>query len=559
MVDTTVYEAVDKQQLKHLLHEIETGLTKLPDFQRSFVWDPNDTVSLIDSITRNFPAGSILRVRDNRSLFATRHFEGAPQPKVKHNFLVLDGQQRLTSLYQAFYGVGEYRYFIDLESIRNDADVDDGEAIYFLKASKKGVDKMVNDIAVQVEKRIMPLSVVSSRTGGVGKWIREFLKVLPDSEKEIYEQFFDNFEQTLIQNIDDYVFPVVTLSESASIESLCTIFETLNKTGVKLTVFELLTARFWNYKINLRSLWEKAIEKYPSFTDYGVPPYVLLQAISLAKGKVARCKKSDILALTHDDITNLWDKVAKNLDFGLQILRDDCKIMGEKWLPTSGMLGPLAAILVISDGFPKGGRGVRRTQVCRWLWCAIFGQRYEAAANTRGEKDVNEMRDWFADSLLVPEVIEDFRFDRETLKETYVRSSGIYKGVICLTLSSGSGSRDFHSGSLITQSMVTTGEVDDHHIFPKNFLESILGIDDKTLLNCVINRTLIDRLTNQEISDKAPSEYLKNVIHNVDLDGILQSHLIPFGPSNPMLKNDYSTFIEMRADLLMNEINRVTK
>ena len=126
MVDVTVYEAVDKQQLKHLLQEIETGLTKLPDFQRSFVWDPNDTVSLVESITRNFPAGSILRVRDSGAMFATRHFEGAPQLKVNHNFLVLDGQQRLTSLYQAFYGVGEFRYFIDLESIRNGAGVEDG-------------------------------------------------------------------------------------------------------------------------------------------------------------------------------------------------------------------------------------------------------------------------------------------------------------------------------------------------------------------------------------------------------------------------------------------------
>lgn len=559
MVDVTVYEAVDKQQLKHLLQEIETGLTKLPDFQRSFVWDPNDTVSLVESITRNFPAGSILRVRDSGAMFATRHFEGAPQLKVNHNFLVLDGQQRLTSLYQAFYGVGEFRYFIDLESIRNGAGVEDGESIYFLKASKKGVEKMVNDIAIHAEKKIMPLSVVSNRNGGVGRWIREFLRMLPESERDSYEQFFDNFERTLIQNIDDYVFPVVTLSESASVESLCTIFETLNKTGVKLTVFELLTARFWNNKINLRSLWEKAVEKYPSFTDYGVPPYVMLQAISLVKGDVARCKKSDILSLTHDDIINLWDKAAKNLDLGLQILRDDCKIMGEKWLPTSGMLGPLAAILVISDGLPRGSRGVRRTQVCRWLWCAIFGQRYEAAANTRGEKDVNDLRGWFSDPLLVPEVVADFRFDREILKETHVRSSGIYKGVICLTLSSGAGARDFHSGSLITQSMVTTGEVDDHHIFPKNFLESVLGIDDKSLINCVVNRTLIDRQTNQEISNKAPSDYLENMIQNPDFDAILRSHLIPSGPKNPMSKNDYSKFLEDRADLIINEINRVTK
>jgi uncharacterized protein with ParB-like and HNH nuclease domain len=90
----------------------------LPDFQRDFVWEPGATQELIISIANNYPAGSILRVRDAKRVFACREFEGAPKlDGQKHTFLALDGQQRLTSLYQAFYGVGEHRYYLDLRKL----------------------------------------------------------------------------------------------------------------------------------------------------------------------------------------------------------------------------------------------------------------------------------------------------------------------------------------------------------------------------------------------------------------------------------------------------------
>ena len=95
----SIFEDTNPKALKDLLGEISSRTTVLPDFQRDFVWEPGATQELIVSIANNYPAGSILRVRDEKRVFAAREFEGAPAlDGKKHTFLVLDGQQRLTSL-----------------------------------------------------------------------------------------------------------------------------------------------------------------------------------------------------------------------------------------------------------------------------------------------------------------------------------------------------------------------------------------------------------------------------------------------------------------------------
>ena len=125
----SLFEDTNPRALKDLLSEIQNRTTVLPDFQRDFVWEPGATQELIVSIASNYPAGSILRVRDAKRVFAAREFEGAPAlDGAKHTFLVLDGQQRLTSLYQAFYGVGEHRYFLSLDKLTDGADFE--EAIF---------------------------------------------------------------------------------------------------------------------------------------------------------------------------------------------------------------------------------------------------------------------------------------------------------------------------------------------------------------------------------------------------------------------------------------------
>src|SRR6266487_1031979 len=121
-----IFEDTNPRALKDLLSEIHTRTSVLPDFQRDFVWEPGATQELIVSIANNYPAGSILRVRDAKRVFAAREFEGAPALNgKKHTFLVLDGQQRLTSLYQAFFGVGEHRYYLDLKKLVDGADFEE--------------------------------------------------------------------------------------------------------------------------------------------------------------------------------------------------------------------------------------------------------------------------------------------------------------------------------------------------------------------------------------------------------------------------------------------------
>src|SRR4029434_306439 len=139
----SLFEDTNPRALKDLLGEIHSRLMVLPDFQRDFVWEPGATQELIVSIANNYPAGSLLRVRDTKRVFAARELEGAPDlDGQKHIFLVLDGQQRLTSLYQAFYGVGEHRYYLDLQKLLEDADFE--EAIFHERATTKWVKERTN-------------------------------------------------------------------------------------------------------------------------------------------------------------------------------------------------------------------------------------------------------------------------------------------------------------------------------------------------------------------------------------------------------------------------------
>jgi hypothetical protein len=180
-----------------------------------------------------------------------------------------------------------------------------------------------------------------------------------------------------------------------------------------LGVFELLTARFWPHDINLRELWDRARAEHPIIADFDVDPYYVLQAIALASRRVPSCKRSDVLNLANTDIDQWWPKVIAGMAIGLEILRDDCKVVLPKWLPYQTMLAPIAAVLA-KAGFPKTAEaGVHRDKLKRWFWCAVFGQAYESAPNSQSVRDVTALTEWLAGGSL-PETIAAFRFDPKT-------------------------------------------------------------------------------------------------------------------------------------------------
>jgi hypothetical protein len=550
----SLFEDTNPRALKELLAEIHNRTTVLPDFQRDFVWEPGATQELIVSIASNYPAGSILRVRDAKRVFAAREFEGAPPlDGARHTFLVLDGQQRLTSLYQAFYGVGEHRYYLDLGKLKDGVDFE--EAIFHVRATTKWV-KARENFAYQASELLLPLSVLKGGAGGFGQWGRKVARLLADKERIALEDALDNIEEKWIHAIDDYHFPVVTLSDKTEPDALCTIFETLNRTGVKLSVFELLTARFWPQNINLRALWDQSLADYPVIADFDVDPYYVLQGISLASRKAPSCKRSDVLNVSASDITEWWGKVALGLATGLEILRDDCKVMLPKWVPYQTMLPPLAAVLARAGSPKTAEAGAQREKLKRWFWCAVFGQAYESAPNSKSAKDMVEIGTWLAGGD-PPETVSAFRFDPRALRDVTPRQRSIYRGAICLIL--GGGARDFHTQAVITGKLMTDEGIDDHHIFPAAYLER-RGVSPARLRDCVLNRTLIDRTTNQMISDRAPSNYLAEIrkTSGFPFDAVLASHGLPSAADSPLLRDDHEAFLAWRQERLWQEIQRVT-
>jgi hypothetical protein len=553
----SLFEDTNPRALKDLLAEIHSRTMVLPDFQRDFVWEPGATQELIVSIANNYPAGSLLRVRDAKRVFAAREFEGAPRLNgQKHTFLVLDGQQRLTSLYQAFYGVGEHRYYLNLRKLLDGGDFE--EAIFHVRATTKWV-KARESFELQAKELTLPLDVLKGGAGGFLQWLLQVTNPMPPDERTRMLDALTRINDDWIKTIDDYHFPVVTLSDTTEPDALCTIFETLNRTGVKLSVFELLTARFWPQNINLRDLWDKARRQHPIIDGFEVDPYYLLQAIALASRKAPSCKRSDVLNLAVTDIEDWWGKVVAGLAAGLTILRDDCKVMLPKWLPYQTMFAPLAAVLA-RTGMPKTPEaGAHREKLKRWFWCAVFGQAYESSPNSQSAKDVGEITLWLGGGA-PPESVTALRFDPKALRDVTPRQRSIYRGIICLILGSGTGARDFHTQAVITGNLMNEQGIDDHHVFPDDFLQKKKGVASARVRDCVLNRTLIDRTTNQMISNRAPSEYLADIRNTpgFPFDAVLASHCLPTGAASPLWSNDYEAFLNWRQERLWQEIQQAT-
>lgn len=551
----SIFEDTNPRALKELLSEIHSRSMVLPDFQRDFVWEPGATQELIVSIAYNYPAGSLLRVRDSQRAFAAREFEGAPSLNGKHHtFLVLDGQQRLTSLYQAFYGVGEHRYYLNLKRLLEGEDFED--SIFHVRASTKWAQRH-EEFELQAKELVLPLSVLKGGAGGFLQWLLQVTNPMPPARRTEMLDALTRVNDQWIKTIDDYHFPVVTLSADTEADALCTIFETLNRTGVKLSVFELLTARFWPHNINLRELWEKACGTHPIISDFEVDPYYVLQAIALACRATPSCKRGEVLKLEAGDIDRWWDPAISGLAAGLHILRDDCKVMLPKWLPYQTILPPLAAVLAKVGDSKSPEAGARREKVKRWFWCAVFGQAYESAPNSQSARDVGELLTWL-DGGPPPESVQSVRFDPKALRDVTPRQRAIYRGVICLML--GAGARDFYTQAVITGKLMEAQGIDDHHVFPADFLEKRRGVKLARTRDCVLNRTLIDRATNQMISNRAPSDYMMQIrkTPGFPFEAVLASHFLPTGDDSAIWSDDYEAFLTWRQDRLWQEIQRVT-
>jgi len=558
------------EPLRFLLQMIDNRTMALPDFQRDFVWDPAATDELIESIICSYPAGTLLRIKNGTHLlFKPRAFAGAPALNgVPPAYLILDGQQRLTSLYQAFYGKGEHSYYLNLAGLETGKDLED--CAFYLRA-QEGRQKY-DTLEQQAETLIFPMAKLFGATGGFSAWQNQVLRIR--GKNATTEAIFDLQERLAalyerwVKPVEDYEFPMVTLSEEMEGAAVCMIFETLNRTGVKLSVFDLLTARFWPDDFNLREKWEAARSYYPILREYGIDPYYILQVIGLLEpGKdkeghvrAPSIKRGAMLAMKVEQARAGWEPAIEGLANALEILRDDCGVLEPGLLPYYTILVPMGAIWARQKAVNGATAGANRLKIIRWFWCAVFGQKYENAPNSQAEKDFTELQRWMEGDE-PPDSVSALRLDDLDLRQVTPRQRAVYRGVMALILQQ--GALDFYKRGKITAQLLAdrSNPVDDHHIFPYAYLGAQSQSVPTALRDCILNRTFIDSVTNRSIGRRAPSDYFSEIraAHgDAATDALLRSHVLPSGVKSPLLRNDFDKFLAWREKELKKIIQRIT-
>lgn len=540
-----IHFETDKKPLLFLLDSIENRALALPDFQRSFVWDPDATRELVVSIVRSFPAGTLLQMEGGSKVFAPRAFEEAPELNGNPSHLVLDGQQRLTSLFQAFIGRGTHRYFLNIRELIDREPVDEAVEVYTAKQATR-----FEEIDQQAEHLMLPLSKLRY----FADWKDDVLELLADGGTDVkkFKVQLNEVEREFVKPVEQYQFPVTTLSASTPPEAVCTIFETLNRTGVKLSVFELLTARAFAHEIHLRDMWAQARKTYPVLVDFGINPYYVLQTVAvLARGNPQR---ATVLSLDVREMVDYWDEAVRGLARSLELLRDECGVLVAKWLPYATMLITLAAVWGCVEEIAGPAIGARRSKLIRWFWCSSFAQSYENAGNSVTERDVPELRSWLRDGK-APSVVADFAFDSTRWHEIGVRQRALYRATIALLMRH--SPLDFHLAVPLSKPVIDGAAVDDHHVFPRAYLK---GIGRGNQIDSVLNHTLIDRTTNIRISGRAPSAYLGEMREQLGskLDAVLSSHGLPHEDDGPLFQDDFDGFLAWRLRYLESELGEVS-
>ena len=235
-LDDTQSERMD---LSALLQGIEEGELGVPEFQRDFDWGVPDVKALLVTILNDWPAGSLLLLNAKSSPLRTRGFEGGPQPS-DPRLVVLDGQQRLTALYQALYNTGDAVYALSYAEL-GEFNLDS------LEESLVAFDRSVwnrgfREPRAQLAASLVPMYALKS-AADFFDWRDRILAVAPDAERRALNERLTALYRSSLAGVHRYRFPTVTLPASVSPLAVARIFERVNKTGISLGPFDLVVAR----------------------------------------------------------------------------------------------------------------------------------------------------------------------------------------------------------------------------------------------------------------------------------------------------------------------------
>lgn len=593
--------------LEELLRHCSIGKIQLPDFQRSWVWDEERIKSLIASISQAFPVGALMTLEmksGTAETFARRPVQGALASAADQvpEQLLLDGQQRMTSLYQTCMRrevvqtvtprlklVDRWFYIDILAALSGDTDRQD--AILGIPKDRKvksafgkEVDLDLSTAELEYQNLMFPLNQVFDWTD----WMMGFWSYWKAKDNPEQIEVFMTFKTEILENFKGYQVPVIALGSDTSHEAVCLVFEKVNTGGKPLDAFELVTAMYAAKGHRLRDDWlgadgkpglQNRLQVYGRAAEqkFGVLEKVastdVLQAIALVHGaqnrekEIAEGRKDSELSAVRATRQSLLDlplsaylehrqAVEEGFKRAAQFLRQH-HIYRVIDLPYQSQLVPFAAILASMGN--KFDHATVKEKLARWYWCGIFGELYGSAVESRFAKDILEVPAWLQGGP-EPSTIADGRFRPERLRGMRTRQSAAYKGIHALLMKE--GAIDIRSGNPFSAALFFDEYVDIHHIFPQKWCSD--AKIPAAIFDTIINKTPLGYRTNRIIGGAAPSAYLakleKGTADAPPIDqGALDSYLTSHAIDPALLRADkFADFMADRENRLLALIAAAT-
>jgi hypothetical protein len=518
---TPVSRRIDK-----LINRIEEGDIKIPAFQRGFVWNQDQIIELLDSIYRDYPIGSILLWNSNERLKSTRNLGcfliPDREPEYPVNY-VLDGQQRLSVIYAVFcrnrtIAPQNKPYEINPEIFDVYFDLDDERFL----PNKELVEGHIN-LKMSV---LFDIDKFFDEVGKLGEGYKQKARVL----------------QSKFQNYD---VPIITTTKRNK-EEVGIIFERINNTGTKLSTLDLMIAWTWGEDFHLRAELDDILETLSAKGFEETPDKIILQCLAGILEKTTRTK--DILEL-HPDVVRANIALLKNsLEKAIDFLSTELKIVSRDFLPHSHQVVPLTYFFSKINTPNQNQSKILK----QWFWKTSFSDRYSASTDMKMNDDIN-----FIEKVISNEYSEirkyEYSVDTKALINQNFSKSNPFARALLLLLAQ-RNPLNLVNGTNIELGIALSeyNSKEYHHIFPRSFLKS-KGVEiDK--INSLANFCFIPAASNKLISNKAPSDYIFNIVPGDAYSRILSANLMPLKPEI-YHKNQYETFLSERAILIMQYLD----
>ncbi len=552
--------------LSDLFARIDRGDIQLPDFQRAYSWDEDRIRSLIVTVLRGYPLGAFLALdtRNETMRFRPRPLAGAPDTGVNPGLLLLDGQQRLTSLYHCFRGDGyvdttdfrskkvSRKFYVDLRTATSE-DIMPDEAVFAVNQHGELKSHFAPEIEGSLANReaaidacCIPVSALLSEEG------TSMLFELAAADNGVNRDVVAAFNNRILRPLSGYDVPMIRLSRETAQAGIGSVFAQVNSAGLQMDVFDLLTAVFASEDpdFHLAEHWggvEKQLRAFPALDGIGRNEF--LSAVSLlvsGKKGTAGGQREDILQLSLAEYRAASSTLVITFREVAEFLAERC-ILSLDQVPYNEQIIPLAVILArLAER-----SGVLSTQdswdrLNQWFWSGVFGELYgSSAVKLRAARDVDEVTAWVAgETELVPQTVRDASF-RESRLLSVSENDGVWHGLYALLMAR--GAKDWRTGQPFNRHTFEDLKPGFFPIFPLSWCQRH-GVS-AVLANSVLNRTPMGKRTEVVLDGHSPERYLprvqsKSIMEDAEFDSVLASHELQ--PELLTSKSAYQFFADRR-------------